>query len=97
MLTIKFKKSQYIIGNQVEFLHHLKSKYPLFHLSNVFFRDIHFGVYEFLKKKKVKIGYTEAEAVTRDVALEFEKRNILKKLDNQTWMLHYADFALKKN
>jgi hypothetical protein len=69
----------------------------MYHLSNVFFRDLHYGVMDFLKKKNVRTNYTEAEGVTRDITVEFEKRNILKKLDNQTWMLNYADFSLKKN
>jgi hypothetical protein len=95
-MQINFKKSQYIIGNQVEFMHHCKSKFPMIHLSNVFFRDFHFAVLDFLKKKKVKVSYTDGEQVTREVGLEFEKRNLFKKLDYQTWMLNYPDFSLKK-
>lgn len=95
-MQINFKKSQYIIGNQVEFMHHCKAKFPMIHLSNVFFRDFHFAVLDFLKKKKVKVSYTDGEQVTREVALEFEKRNLFKKLDYQTWMLNYPDFRLKK-
>ncbi|NUN68753.1 MAG: hypothetical protein HUU02_03480 [Bacteroidetes bacterium] len=96
-MNIKFKKSQYIIGNQVEFLNFWRTRAQLIHLSNVFFRDLHFAVMEFLKKKKVRVGMTEAETVAREVALHFEKRNIFKKLNMQTWMLNYADYAIKKN
>lgn len=96
MLNIRFKKSQYIIGNQVEFMNYLRASFPLFHLSNVFFRDLHYGIMGFLKKKKAKVGYTEAEKVAREVALEFEKKNIFKKMDNQTWMLNYPDYSKKK-
>lgn len=95
-MKIKFKKSQYIIGNQVEFMNFMKSRAQLIHLSNVFFRDLHFAVMEFLKKKNVKVGQTEAEIVAREVAQHFEKKNIFKKLNMQTWMLNYADYALKK-
>ncbi|MBW7887358.1 MAG: hypothetical protein H3C35_03230 [Bacteroidetes bacterium] len=96
MLNIRFKKSQYIIGNQVEFINYLKKNYPLFHMSNVFFRDLHYGVMGFLKMKKAKIGYTEAEQVTREVAVEFEKKNILRKMDYQTWLLNYPEFTANK-
>jgi hypothetical protein len=51
---------------------------------------------EFLKQKKVTVGQTEAETVAREVALHFEKKNILKKLNMQTWMLNYPDYAIKK-
>ena len=96
-MNIKFKKSQYIIGNQVEFLNFMKGRAQLIHLSNLFFRDLHFAVMEFLKKKNVKVGQTEAEVVAREVAVHFEKRNIFKKLNMQTWMLNYTDYALKKS
>lgn len=95
-MNIKFKKSQYIIGNQVEFLNYMKTRAQLIHLSNIFFRDLHFAVMEFLKQKKVTVGQTEAETVAREVALHFEKKNILKKLNMQTWMLNYSDYAIKK-
>lgn len=96
-MNIKFKKSQYIIGNQVEFLNFMRTRAQLIHLSNVFFRDLHFSVMEFLKKKNVAVGQTEAETVAREVALHFERKNIFKKLNMQTWMLNYADYALKKS
>ncbi|MFA6469237.1 MAG: hypothetical protein WCW35_10075 [Bacteroidota bacterium] len=95
-MNIKFKKSQYIIGNQVEFLNFMRTRAQLIHLSNVFFRDLHFAVMEFLKKKSVKVGQTEAETVAREIAVHFEKRNIFKKLNMQTWMLNYPDYAVKK-
>jgi glycogen debranching enzyme len=95
-MNIKFKKSQYIIGNQVEFLNFMRTRAQLIHLSNVFFRDLHFAVMEFLKKKNVKVGQTESEMVAREVALHFEKKNIFKKLNMQTWMLNYTDYAIKK-
>ena len=44
-------KSQYILGNQVEFLHFMRSRAPMYHLSNIFFRDLQYAVVEFLKTK----------------------------------------------
>jgi len=95
-MNIKFKKSQYIIGNQVEFLNFMKTRAQLIHLSNVFFRDLHFAVMEFLRRKNVRVGQTEAETVAREIAVHFEKRTIFKKLNMQTWMLNYSDYAIKK-
>lgn len=95
-MNIHFKKSQYIIGNLVEFLQFMRSRAPMFHLSNIFFRDLHFAAYEFLKKKKVSIGQTEAEQVAREIALHLEKKNVIKKLNSQTWVLYYPDYAMKK-
>lgn len=96
-MNINFKKSQYIIGNQVEFLLFMRTRTPLYHLSNLFLRDLHFSVMEFLKKKNVSIGQTEAEKVAREIALHLEKKNVLKKLNSNTWVLNYPDFSLKKS
>ena len=95
-MIIKFKKSQYIIGNMVEFLHFMRAHAPMYHLSNIFLRDLHFAVMGFLKKKNVRAGQTEAEAVAKEVAVHMEKKNMLKKLNATTWMLNYPDYGLKK-
>lgn len=95
-MGINIRKSQYIIGNQIEFLHFMRNRAPLYHLSNVFFRDLHFAVMEYLKAKKIKVGQTEAEHIAREVALHFEKKNMFKKIDANTWMLNYPDHSLKK-
>jgi hypothetical protein len=93
---MNMNKSQYILGNQAEFLRFLRSRAPLYHLSNVFLRDLHFAVIEFLKVKNVRVRQTEGEQITREVAVQLEKRNILKKLNQNTWMLLYPEFSLKK-
>ncbi len=92
-----YKKSQFILGNQVEFLRFMRSRSPLFHLSNLFFRDLHYAVLEFLMTKKITVRHTEAEQIAREIGLQFEKKNILKKLNANTWMLMYAEFSLKKS
>ncbi len=45
------KKLELISQNHIEFLKFLKSKYPLFHLSNLFLRDIQYGVRFYLQNK----------------------------------------------
>ena len=90
------KKSSTVINNQVEFLHYLKGKFPLYHLSNIFFRDLHYGIMSFINSKGVKIRYGEAESVAREVAQYFERQNILKKVNQQGWVLQYPEFTAKK-
>ncbi len=85
-----------IINNQSEFFKYLKSKFPLYHLSNVFFRDLHYGVMNFLQGRNVKIKYFEAEEITKGVIDHLEKQNILKKVDKQTWVLNYPEYLLPK-
>lgn len=87
---------QIIIENQKDFLKYLKSKFPLYHESNVFFRDFHYGVMNYLMAFKKKLKYSDAEEVTRGVVEEFEKKGLLKKVDEQTWLLNYPEFRLPR-
>ena len=87
---------EYIVHHKVEFLKFLKSKFPLYHLSNIFFRDLHFGVSAFLKQHGKKVSYTEAETVAHAVGDMFEKDGTFKRIDHQSWLLMYPDFALPR-
>lgn len=78
--------------DDLHMLEYLKQKYPLFHLSNVFFRDIQFGVQAMLEEENRKVGYAEAEKLARDLIGRLEQKNILRRIDRQTWVLHYEQF-----
>ncbi|HEY4612961.1 MAG TPA: hypothetical protein VII11_08275 [Bacteroidota bacterium] len=80
------------VDKRVDFLKFLKVKYHLYHLSNVFFRDLHYGVMAYLELNKIKFKYLEAEELTRKVIESLEDANILKKVDKLTWVLHYPEF-----
>jgi len=86
------KESELVLQNTREVLLFLKERYPLFHLSNIFFRDLHYGVREYLERKGMKMGYAAAEDVARDFIKELEGEKILVPVDRQTWTLHYPDF-----
>lgn len=83
-----------ITGNPKEFLKFLKSRYLLIHQSNVFFRDIHYGVMAYLEVNRRKFRYLEAEELANAVVASLEKSDILKPLDNKTWLLNYPEFKL---
>ncbi len=88
------KETELVRENSREVLFFLKERYPLFHLSNVFFRDMHYGIREYLEKRGVKMGYSAAEDVTREFIRELEGQKILAPIDRQTWTLHYPEFRL---
>ncbi len=77
---------------RVDFLKFLKAKYHLYHLSNVFLRDMHYGVMAYLEVNKIKFKYLEAEELTRKVMEALEAGNILRKIDKLTWVLNYPEF-----
>jgi hypothetical protein len=86
------KQRDYILNNEKEVLTFLKSKYPLYHLSNVFFRDIQYGIQVFLIRKKMEVGYADAEKIARAFVARLERNKILTAIDNQTWVVHYPEF-----
>ncbi|MDA0986803.1 MAG: hypothetical protein O3A55_04305 [Bacteroidetes bacterium] len=90
------EKTLTITNNKIEFLHFLKKMFPLFHLSNLFFRDVHYGIIDFLEFKKIKTNYGEAEKIAIEVVKFYEKLNILKKISNNTWVLNYSEFVQPK-
>jgi hypothetical protein len=90
------KETDLILRNQTEFLKYLKSKFTLIHLSNVFFRDFHYGVLSYLEEHGMKTGYSEGESVARQVGSKFEESGIFKKIDYQAWLLNYPEFALPR-
>lgn len=86
------KESELVRQNSKEVLQFLKQRYPLFHSSNVFFRDLHYGVREYLEGKGMKLGYRAGEDVARDFIRELETEKILVPVDTQTWTLNYPEF-----
>jgi len=90
------KARDLILTNQSEFLKFLKSKFPLIHTSNIFFRDFHYGVMSFLTDHGMKFTYTEAEGVAKEIGADLEKNGIFKKIDHQSWKLNYPEFTLPR-
>jgi hypothetical protein len=86
------KQLHFIVGNHVEVLNFLKSRFPLYHGSNVFFRDIQYGVMSMLEGRGIGVSYPEAERFARALIEKLEKEKILARLDHQTWVLRYPDF-----
>ena len=90
------KESELILNNQSEFLKFLKTKFALIHKSNLFFRDFHYGLMSYLEEYGTKVKYTAAELIAKEVGEGFEKNGVLKKIDHQSWLLNYPDFALPR-
>ncbi len=83
----------YIIGHYREALLYLKARFPMYHQSNFFFRDIQYGLDQMLREKGYHLSYTEAEGAARVFTGELEKQGIFKRIDQQTWLVNYPEFA----
>jgi hypothetical protein len=86
------KARDHILTHSQDFLPYLKARTPVFHLSNVFFRDIHYAVIALAADHRLRIGYTEAETVTRQLIERLEKEKVLLPIDKQTWCVNKPDF-----
>jgi hypothetical protein len=82
----------YVLANDKEVFRYLKSRFPVYHLSNIFFRDIHYGIMEYLRERKMTVRYQDGEKIARAFAEKLEHEKIFRPLDRQTWMVQYEDF-----
>ena len=74
-------------------LAYLKAKFPLFHNSNFFFRDLQYGIRSFLEKKDIMISYTEADNLAKIIAKDLEEKGFFVRVNNQGWKVNHQEFA----
>jgi hypothetical protein len=84
-------KNEYII-----FLNYLKARFPAFHNSNLFFRDFHYAVKNFLEIKNMKVTYAKSEQLSKEFSEFLERKGILIKVTELGWKLNFPDFTTVK-
>ena len=75
------------------FLGFLKAKYPMFHNSNFFYRDLQYGVLSFMQKKGIEVTYTEAGRLADAISEEFENKGIFVRMNKIGWKINYPEFT----
>ena len=86
------KELEKVLSNRQEVLNFLKSRFPIYHLSNVFFRDLQYGVMAYLEGKGMKVSYRHAEMIARRFVEDLERAKLLKPVDRQSWTVEYPEF-----
>jgi hypothetical protein len=86
------KHLEFVLDNFTEVLKFLKSRFPMYHRSNFFFRDVQYGVQTMLEDRGVKVRYAEAEKIARALVEKLEREEIFQPIDRQTWAVHYPEF-----
>jgi hypothetical protein len=81
-----------IKNDEQVFINYLKSRFPVFHNSNFFFRDFHYGVRSYFEKKGIKLSYTDAEHIADEFAKYLEEKKIFVKIGNKTWRVDFPEF-----
>ena len=81
-----------VVDHRLEVLRFLKSKFPIYHRSNIFFRDIQYGVQLFLARRGARVSYQAAELIARALVAALEKEGVLVAIDRQSWAVNYPEF-----
>lgn len=74
-------------------LNFFKANYPVFHNSNLFFRDFQYSIKRFLEFKKYKTSYPEAEKLAIDLGSSFEGEGIFIKVNSLAWKLNFPEYV----
>jgi len=82
----------YVDRNGMNILQELRARFPVYHLSNVFFRDIQYGIQSLLEEKGMKVRYPEAERLAAKFVETMERQQIFVPIDEQTWVVRLEDF-----
>jgi hypothetical protein len=92
MHTSTMTHASEVLERRKEVLAFLKSRFPLYHRSNVFFRDIQYGIQLFLERQGIRARYPESETIAHEFISELEREGILVGIDTQSWALNYPEF-----
>ncbi|MCS7230169.1 MAG: hypothetical protein NZ923_09075 [Candidatus Kryptonium sp.] len=91
----EMKELQIIKDNWEDFLKFMKEKYPLYHLSNVFVRDIEYAMIDYFANRGRKISFQEAEYLAQKFSEFMVEKGIFKPVKNEynkVWTLNYPSF-----
>ncbi len=80
-------------SEQQIFLNYLKAKFPVFHNSNFFFRDLHYGIKSYFEKKGTELPYTFSEQLAKKYAEYLEAERIFVKITDKTWKVEFPEFV----
>jgi len=71
----------------------LKAKYPMFHNSNFFYRDLQYGIRSFMEKKGIDISYAEAADLADEISKDYENKEIFVRMNKKGWKINYPEFT----
>ncbi len=81
-----------LIHDKSDFLRFLKTKFHLYHCSNVFFRDFQYGIMAYAAKNGIPVSYAKAEDLAKQMINLLTEAGILKPVQPGSWMLNYDSF-----
>ncbi len=93
MAAMKHSAIDIVKSEPERFLDFLRSKrYGVYHRSNLFFRDIQYGLWRFLQENQSKLSYADMERLTQEVVDDWEHKGMLKRINRQSFELNMPDY-----
>lgn len=74
----------------LEFLR--QNRYEVYHRSNLFFRDIQYGLWRYLQENQSKVSYADMERLAKEVVDEWERQGTLKRINRQSFELNMPEY-----
>ncbi len=87
--------AEFIKLNKSEYLNFFHSRFPLFHLSNVFYPDIKYALKYYLLSKHFKLSEAELEPLADTLITEMVSEGVFKQVAGGTWVLNYPELRTK--
>jgi hypothetical protein len=81
-----------LLNEKAALLNYFKSIFPVYHNSNVFYRDFQNAVQKYLELKGEKIKFAEAEKLAKQVSDRLEAEGIFVRVNPIGWKLNYEPF-----
>ncbi len=87
------EKKSVILNDPHAFLVFFKVKNPVYHNSNIFFRDIQYNILYYFIQKEIKATYKETEKIANELVKKLESEGKLKQISDNAWLLIYPEFT----
>lgn len=89
------KEVEFVKQNKIQFLQFFRSKFPIFHYSNIFYRDLRYSLKYYLHANGFRVSDMELETISNALIHEMVSDGILKPVSTATWVLNYPEFHTK--
>jgi len=85
-----------IINEEDIFLDFLRSKFPFFHKSNFFLRDLEYGIKSFFERKNVTLSISDNLRLSSKLGNYFENKSYFVKVNDGVWKINLPQYITTK-
>lgn len=78
-----------LLTNKEIFFNFMKEKYPIFHNSNIFFRDILYAIKNYFERKNNFLTYAQCEKLAFEFTNSLSDAGDLRKVGNNAWKVNF--------